>query len=353
MPNAHGTKKAYEVDKCRCDICVPAQRGRWADKDARKRERASGPDPSRPVIGERPALRVVRQAEATPAKPQESAASEPASAAPPVPLRAARSIEMPRLWPIYDTEPEYAEEHREALAAVVLYIMKDPAHNYSNPTLDNSSSRQEAKDFERLLTLFQKANSGLIEFTPIPESFKGWPWNGAYYEFQVISPQYEYPEGEGEAGTLTGWAGTLPPLVAAPGPERRQDGAPGGGPGYERRSWPVAKPATARRARANPGPAKPRNVPMGNAPSVPGRAVRQSDTRLPTYELRANAYGMCEAKLYAESSFCSHAVGSEAEWKYRVDSRPVCQNHYNAIRITHPERCQYQRNGQWVPDPLN
>jgi hypothetical protein len=291
MPNAHGTKKAYELDKCRCDICVPAQRERWADKDARKRQRASEPNPSRPVVGERPALRVVRQAEATPAKPQESAASEPASDAPPVPLRGARSIEMPRLWPIHDTEPEYAEEHREFLAGVILYILKDPAHNASNVTFTKDSPKQEAKDFERLLGVFQRNNPEIMRFHHVIESYRGLPYFGAYYEFQVYGPEYEFPEYEDEdeadeSGDATGGppqsaTGTraaaaalasAPPLSAPVAPRQAVTRAPRAAARVAPRPKPYA------------GPAQPRNVPMGNAPSVPGGTVRQSDSRMPVNE---------------------------------------------------------------------
>lgn len=371
MPNSHGTKKAWEVDKCRCEICHVAQRDRWAAKDERERERkrqGSGAT----VRGGNPPLRLVtRQGERVADEPQvsESRGRIPNSAPrtpTATPARAAApAIEIPRLWSIYSDEPEYAEDHRQFLAQGVADIAANPETYYANANLAADSTKQEAKDFARLLAKFRQANPGMIDFNPIADSFRGLPLFGAYYGFVIYSPEYITPdedEDEGSAeqateshtedatepatepGARSALTPLAPPLAPLPGARARTP-----------QPWEQPAAATPRTPRPKPyaGPAQPRNVPMGVAPSVPHGANRQSDTRLIAYRLHPNSYGMCEAKLYTDLTFCSRAVGREPEWTYRVQGRPVCQDHYNLIRRTHPERCEYMRNGQWSPAPRN
>jgi hypothetical protein len=362
MPNAHGTKKAYEVDKCKCDICVAAQRKRWAAKDERRANRNTEPQPE--PVAMRPALRVVKQDEAQPE-----------------PGRTGLSIEMPRLWSINADEPEYAEGHRQALADAMLSILKDPANEYHSLVMTDGT-KQEAKDFHQLLDTFKRANPALMTFAASAEHFKGFPGFGYYYGFTIWSPEFVYPEDDeddeddeqapepraavppwlpwlpvvGPSGPLTEPArapeGTTSPRVqtnrprtAASPPERAA----------ERPGQPWEQPAAhvaARRTRTPSGPAQPRMAAMGRAPTVPGSGVRSNASGY-TYELRRNSHWMCEAKLSIDKAYCSRAVGQANEWKYRVAGRPVCQDHYNAVRIIHPDGCEYRSNGIWIPAPRN
>jgi hypothetical protein len=99
--------------------------------------------------------------------------------------------EVPRMWPTRAGEPAYAEDHRQEFASYIRAVIDDPKDYYIFPR-DNFSfeSKEEAKDFARLIKAFKKEYGNVVTFEGVlPQR-----WFFVYDKYHVYGPNYVAPK---------------------------------------------------------------------------------------------------------------------------------------------------------------
>ena len=188
------------------------------------------------------------------------------------------------MWQSAREEPPYAQEQRDALAQVINAIMATPETECRSIGFTPETTKQEAKDFARLITKFQKINPGIIHVER--DEYRGF----TAYRFTFYSTTYEYAEPETEPEEPENIEPELETVT----------------------QWTTINPA----------------------PIIPVLEPIKLDYRFKTNPMA----GICTIQITGQEP-CSNPADSA----YTVNGRIVCSLHYNLIRETYPERASYRR----------